>query len=527
MISKHILFAGLTILTGSTLVLQTVSTIRPTTLTPDPVVTYHAKSSNQILASAAQTRSAIIPTTQKTQNLSQSIETTATNVANTVIAVTEPTVPRPIKGNLPDAVYSALPFTGGNISTQGGITPWWLTTIHNPTTTSTGPSTLIAVIDTGFALAHTSLSSRWWTNPAEMGPTTSEGPIPNCTSQGLPLDKSCNNLDNDGDGYPSDWRGYDFANNDNNVQAGSTDPNGGAVEHGTFVSGLIAGTLSSTSGGVDTTARIMPLQALSDSGSGSSTTVGDAIVYAADHGAQIISLSLGTPSDDPYIHDTITYALSKGAIVVAAAGNDGCNCMLYPANYPEVISVGASTMSDTLASFSSYGANLDLVAPGQDLCSTTWYSSNETSAYACGGGGTSFATPIVAGTLSRLISSGAIKKIAGQYADIGADKLVAMNSAWRTDQYGTGRVDVTASLAIVPITNHLSTQNALIRNNCSGINSCSINIATSLGLGSYSSKVPVGQASSVYWDSGSDSTSPTLWMVTSNNTGAVRYYSSV
>ncbi|MEO7617510.1 MAG: S8 family serine peptidase, partial [Candidatus Saccharibacteria bacterium] len=525
MISKHILFAGLTILTGSTLVLQTVSTVQLTTLPSDPIITFHAKSSGQLLANAIQTHSAIIPQPQIASESSNLIPASPTHAV--IPPLPEPALVRPIRGDQPDAVYSALPFTSGTVTAQAGSSPWWLTTIHNPTTPSTGPSTLIAVIDTGFALNHTSLSSRWWTNSGEMGPTTVEGGAPNCTSRGLALDKSCNNLDNDADGYPSDWRGYDFANNDNDAQAGTTNSNGGAVEHGTFIAGLIAGTLTSTSGGVDTNARIMPIQALTDNGSGSTTTVGDAIVFAADHGAQIISLSLGTSSDDAYIHETIGYAIAKGSIVVAAAGNDGCNCMLYPANYPEVISVGATTMSDTLASFSSYGANLDLIAPGQDLCSTTWYSSNETTAYVCGGAGTSFATPIVAGTLSRLISSGAIKDIAGQYADIGADKLSAMNGSWRTDQYGTGRVDVAASLAIVPITSHLLVQNALIRNSCNGINPCSIGIATSLGNGSFSSKAVLGQASSVYWESASSSGTPTLWMVTNNNTGAIRYYSSV
>ena len=526
MISKHILFAGFTILAGATLVLQTVPTFQFTSLPADPITSTKSLRQAQ-LASIGSHASTIpdIPTSHvvapplKSDQISSIIEPQLTKIAPSPI--------KPIKNNTPDSIYTALPFTTGSATAAGSGSPWWLNTIHTPATVSAGPNTLIAVIDTGFALAHTALSGKWWTNPGEMGPTLIEGPAPNCTSRGLVLDKSCNNLDNDGDGYPSDWRGYDFANNDNSPQAGTDAPTGAAVGHGTFVAGLIVGTLTSSSGGVDTNARILPLQALTDSGSGTTSTVGDAIIYAADHGAQIINLSLGTSSDDLYLHQAIAYAMSKGSIVVAAAGNDGCDCMLYPANYPEVEAVGASTMSDTLASFSSYGSNLDLIAPGESLCSTSWTSTNETSGYLCGGAGTSFATPIVVGSISRLIAAGALSLLASQYADIAADKLAAMNGSWRTNLYGTGRINVTASLSTIALTNHFSVQNALLRTRCSGINACAVTISTSSGTTTYSSKAPQGQAEAVYWDSGSSSSNPTLWLLTDTNNGSTHYYSSI
>jgi subtilisin family serine protease len=78
--------------------------------------------------------------------------------------------------------------------------------------------------------------------------------------------------------------------------------------------------------------------------------------------------------------------------------------MVYPANYPEVVAVGAATSGGQLAGFSSYGPNLDVIAPGVNLFTTTWLPSNGTSAYAANISGTSLATPIVSGLLTRLKS---------------------------------------------------------------------------------------------------------------------------
>jgi hypothetical protein len=145
MISKHILFAGLTTLIGSTLVLQTVSNLQPTTLLSDPTVLFHTNRSNQLLASATQTHSAIIP-----QPISATTLTKPVDDFSKPVVVTPPSnnrerpIPRPVKGNQPDAIYSALPFSSGSATAQGGTsTPWWLTTIQNPSAPSTGPSTLV------------------------------------------------------------------------------------------------------------------------------------------------------------------------------------------------------------------------------------------------------------------------------------------------------------------------------------------------------------------------------------------------
>lgn len=524
MIKKHILFTGLSLLASANLALQTVSNLHPPSLSHDPQIFISSTSPHPTTQVNNHRAQSISPPQVSAINISNSSTEIASNTTEYIPSI--PALTRPIRANSPDYPYSALPFSTGTVSSSGSTEPWWLSKIHAPLTTTKSPGALIAVIDTGFALAHNGFADRWWKNTAEIGPTISEGPVPNCTSRGLLLDKSCNNIDNDGDGYPSDWRGWDFTSDDNSAQAGSTNPSGSAVGHGTFVAGLIASSLTSTSGGADTNARIMTLQALTDEGNGSTTTVADAILYAADHGAQIISLSLGTSSDDPYLHQAITYAIEKGSIIVAAAGNNGCDCMLFPANYPEVIAVGASTQSDILATFSSYGANLDLVAPGQDLCSTTWTSSNTTSAYACGGAGTSFSTPIIAGALARLLEAGVQPQLADQYLDITADKVSSMGAAWRTLQYGTGRVNIQASITALSGPHYSGASGGIFRTPCTGTAACSVELTNTAGTVIIStSKSPIGTASSNYTATPSTATYGTVWLVNDVNSSTISYYS--
>lgn len=299
----------------------------------------------------------------------------------------------------------------------------------------------IAVIDTGFALAHQEFSGRWAINSGETGATSSEGPSVkncadqslslskscnniddnfdqivdnetgattqqnpsdlNCTDQGVALNKSCNNLDDDGNGYKDDVSGWDFVNFDASVQAGQTNPTGTGITHGTMVTGVLGATGNNSVGiaGINWHAKILPIQALDDDSYGDSFTVGQAVYYATNQGADIISISLGTSSDDPYMRTAILYALDHGAIVVAASGNDGCDCISYPARYPEVIAVGAINSTGNSASFSNYGAQLDVLAPGQTMATTTFSAGNPTSNYASSVAGTSFATPFISGLL--------------------------------------------------------------------------------------------------------------------------------
>ena len=273
---------------------------------------------------------------------------------------------------------------------------------------------LIAVIDTGFALKHEEFAGRFAVNEGESGPVAIEASSDlNCTDQGLSLNKSCNNIDDnadgisdnetgpisdehvstlncsdqlvaldkscnmiddDGNGLVDDYKGWDFINGDRNPQAGEVDANGDGVHHASFVTGVAAANRDNGKGvaGVSASSKILPIQGLSDEGYGYTTSIGMAVRYAADRGADVINMSLGSDESDNYLQDSILYAIKKGSIVVAASGNDGCDCISYPANYEEVVAVGASNGSNGRYSFSNYGNNLDVMAPGAGFYTTDW-----------------------------------------------------------------------------------------------------------------------------------------------------------
>ncbi|MGI9027979.1 MAG: S8 family serine peptidase [Candidatus Saccharimonadales bacterium] len=332
---------------------------------------------------------------------------------------------------------------------------WWVATNGMTQVWDIPASALrskIAIIDTGFALNHQEFSGRWAINGGESGPTTNQRLAgPNCTTQALPLDKSCNGIDDDANGLIDDYRGWDFVNSDASSQAGETNPAGTGTKHGTMVAGVAAATGNNGVGiaGVNWYSTILPVQALNDDSYGDSFTVGQSIYYAADQGADVISISLGTSADDAYMHEAVRYALSKGSVVVAATGNDGCDCISYPANYPEVIAVGASKPDGTTASFSSYGANLDIIAPGQGMTSSTWSNTNGASAYANNLAGTSFATPFIGGLLglARTYQPNANwTEITGAMFE-NADKRTLTAAAPRTNQLGYGYARASTMLA--------------------------------------------------------------------------------
>ncbi len=157
--------------------------------------------------------------------------------------------------------------------------------------------------------------------------------------------------------------GYDFVNNDNNPQ----DDNG----HGTHVAGIAAALSNNGTGvaGVSWGARIMPVKVLNAGAGGTYADTAAGVVWAVDHGAQVINLSLGGTGPSAVLEDAIRYAHGKGALVVAAAGNAGANFVLYPARYPNVIAVARTDSADHWSG-SNYGPEVDLSAPGSAIYST-------------------------------------------------------------------------------------------------------------------------------------------------------------
>ncbi|MCW2506083.1 MAG: Type secretion-associated serine protease mycosin [Actinomycetia bacterium] len=178
----------------------------------------------------------------------------------------------------------------------------------------------------------------------------------------------------------------------------NTTRNGG---HGTMVAGIAAAHTNNGRGiaGAAWATRIMPIKVFPDNLGASDSDVATGIVWAADHGATVINLSLGGPEDDPALHAAVQYATTKGALVVAAAGNDGAEVTSYPAAYPEVLAVAATDSSGSVTSFSTHGAWVDVAAPGMGIVSTIpkyHFPNQKTDIYASGSG-TSFSAPLVSG----------------------------------------------------------------------------------------------------------------------------------
>jgi len=188
--------------------------------------------------------------------------------------------------------------------------------------------------------------------------------------------------------------GADFADS-----SGSTADQYG---HGTMVAGVIAARPDNGLGGAGIcwTCRVMPVKVLGADGSGTAEAIAEGIRYAADNGANVISMSFVLSGPDAGVESALAYAHSRGVLLVAAAGNSGADTPTYPASYPDVVSVAAVDPTGALYPWSARGTWVTLAAPG---CAFTT---------ALGGGfvsrfcGTSAAAPLVAGLAALALSAG-------------------------------------------------------------------------------------------------------------------------
>ena len=211
--------------------------------------------------------------------------------------------------------------------------------------------------------------------------------------------------------------------------------------HGTHCAGIIAARTNNLEGiaGVDWASKIMPVKAMDAEGSGSAVDIADGIYWAADHGANVINLSLGEYSDSDYLHQAIRYAYDKGVTIFAAMGNDGVADPSYPAAYPETIAVAANDENSETASFSNYGPHTSVTAPGVAIPST--YPDRRYVALS----GTSMATPHVAGVAGLIksinpnLSPDAVRKILQDTAD-------DLGPTGHDEYYGYGQVNVAKAL---------------------------------------------------------------------------------
>ena len=187
--------------------------------------------------------------------------------------------------------------------------------------------------------------------------------------------------------------GYDFVDDDDDPED--------VFGHGCSVAGIIAANIDNGIGiaGFAPNSSILPVRVLGPSGSGSMADVAAGIVYAADNGADIINLSLGSMVGSQVTEDAVNHAIGKGATVIASAGNSGGALPGFPARYENVVAVGAIDPNGERSSFSNKGG--DIWAPGRDV--HTIYLDNGYKAL----NGTSFSAPYVAAMAAVLEGMGA------------------------------------------------------------------------------------------------------------------------
>ncbi|MCC3531633.1 MAG: S8 family serine peptidase [Microcoleus sp. PH2017_22_RUC_O_B] len=216
----------------------------------------------------------------------------------------------------------------------------------------TGDGIVVAIIDSGVDYNHPDLTGNVWSNGGETGVDAAG------------RNKASNGVDDDGNGFVDDFRGWDFANNDNDPM----DDN----NHGTHISGLVAAKKDGVGiTGTAPTAKIMPLKILNSAGVGQIRDEINAINYAVANGAKIINVSFGGQQFNEQELSAIRAAESKGVVVVSAAGNDARPEVDYPGKFAtEVgITVGAVTRNGLFAAYSNRAGSDTIsyfVAPGGD-----------------------------------------------------------------------------------------------------------------------------------------------------------------
>ncbi|MFT7197428.1 MAG: subtilisin family serine protease, partial [Marinoscillum sp.] len=227
-------------------------------------------------------------------------------------------------------------------------------------------SHVIGIIDTGLDFTHDDIISKVFINTAD----------------------TPNGIDDDGNGYIDDYRGYNFSAGDTTAQCARS-------YHGNRVGGLAGADTDNSFGiaGIGFNAKIAALKAYNEN-----TNLIDAgyeaILYAAEMGFDVVNLSYGATSAYSQAgQDLITYAVKeKNMVIVAAAGNSNKNERYYPASFEHVLSVAATSVNDVKSSFSTYHPLVDLVAPGSSV-----YSTFKLNGFASDNG-TSYSSPLVAGT---------------------------------------------------------------------------------------------------------------------------------
>jgi type VII secretion-associated serine protease mycosin len=213
------------------------------------------------------------------------------------------------------------------------------------------------------------------------------------------------------------------------------------VGHGTHVAGIISALVNNNEGvaGMTWYNPILPVKVLDASGSGSTYAVAQGIIWAADHGAKVINLSLGNYADAQFLHDAIKYAYDKDVVLIAASGNDNTERPGYPAAYEEVFAVAATDAKKNKASFSNYGNYIDVAAPGVSIPST--YPDNQYAALS----GTSMASPHVSALAALIRSANPMLKNT-EVMEIMRNSAMDIGDQGKDKYFGYGLIDVVKAL---------------------------------------------------------------------------------
>ena len=359
-------------------------------------------------------------------------------------------------------------------------------------------STTIAVVDSGILFSQTINSttyshadfpdSKKWTNPGETGMTA---PNDSCWT-GVAVDKSTNGCDDDNNSLVDDWQGWDFMggfrgnsgcpnfgspatyqdpddpqyilqdnepqpyscdNPFSETQLNKNDSNADTIGHGTAVASVAAAATNNAQfiAGLNINAKLMNLRIFDGYGNGYLSDIIAAVDYAAAKGANVINLSLAfNDCSSGFSISTLESALANakasGIIIVGAAGNEGLTSpgsVCYPASSPNAVAAGASDVNDNRASWSNFGPELDVVAPGLSVLADNAPSAANSNASVNFFSGTSLSAPYVSGlaALLRGLAPAASADDIARFITAQADKVAGMGGANRTDNYGYGRIN--------------------------------------------------------------------------------------
>lgn len=285
-------------------------------------------------------------------------------------------------------------------------------------------NTVIGIVDTGGDLDHPDLAANVKYNYND------------------PID----GIDNDNDGYIDNFKGWDMigASSTNFVPDGDPNVQMGGNDHGVHVGGDASAVADNNTGiaGIGFKCKLLFVKCAPDPYENAIYSGYEGIVYAVDHGASIINCSWGGAGGGTFGQDVINYATSKGALIVAAAGNDGIDAAQYPSSYDNVLSVAASTATDKAANFTTYNYTVDVSAPGSGIYSTTY--NNSYNSY----DGTSMASPITAGAAAIVKSyfPNYIGMQVGEKLRVTADDVYSKSATRYKDKLGKGRINLYRAL---------------------------------------------------------------------------------